>query len=132
MTISNDSSVECMRPPMATTLASLCSRASVAVSTDQASAARTPGTLLAAICSPLPEPPITIPRLPGSSTTRLGRLEAERRVVVLGVVLVRPVVHDVVARLAQVGSQHVLQLVAGMVTAQMNPHDPRFCPMLGP
>ena len=54
---------------MATTLASLCSRASVAISTDQASAARTPGTLLAAICSPLPEPPITIPRLPGSSTT---------------------------------------------------------------
>ena len=35
----------------------------------QASAARTPVTLFAAICSPLPEPPITMPRLPGSATT---------------------------------------------------------------
>ena len=55
---------------MPTTLASLCSRASSAVSMFQASAARTPGTLFAAICSPLPEPPITTPRLPGSATTR--------------------------------------------------------------
>ena len=31
-------------------------------------AARTPITLLAAICSPLPEPPRTMPRLPGSAT----------------------------------------------------------------
>ena len=35
----------------------------------QASAARMPGTLLAAICSPLPEPPMTMPRLPGSAST---------------------------------------------------------------
>jgi ribose 5-phosphate isomerase B len=35
----------------------------------QASAARTPGILFEAICSPLPEPPITMPRLPGSPTT---------------------------------------------------------------
>jgi hypothetical protein len=27
-------------------------------------------TLFAAICSPLPEPPSTMPRLPGSATTR--------------------------------------------------------------
>ena len=32
-------------------------------------AARTPFTLLAAICSPLPEPPITIPSEPGWATT---------------------------------------------------------------
>ena len=33
-----------------------------------ASAQRAPGTLLAATCSPLPEPPSTMPRLPGSAT----------------------------------------------------------------
>ena len=59
----------CMRAPMATTWASLCWRPSFAVSTLQASAHRMPGTLFAAICSPLPEPPITMPRLPGSSRT---------------------------------------------------------------
>ena len=57
------SSIECIRPPTEMTLALLCSRASVAISSDQTSAARTPRTLLAAICSPLPEPPITTPRL---------------------------------------------------------------------
>ena len=50
--------------------ASLCSRASDAVSVFQPSAQRAPGTLFAAICSPLPEPPITMPRLPGSLTVR--------------------------------------------------------------
>ena len=58
-----------MRAPTLTTFASLCSRERVAVSSFQASAARTPGTLFAAICSPLPEPPMTTPRLPGSLTT---------------------------------------------------------------
>ena len=43
------------------TLALLCSRANFAVSIDQASAARIPFTLFAAICSPFPEPPKTIP-----------------------------------------------------------------------
>ena len=33
-------------------------------------AAGTPATLFAAICSPLPEPPITMPRLPGVVTVR--------------------------------------------------------------
>ncbi len=67
-TFANDtpSSVLYSRAPRLSTFASLCSRASRAVSSVQASAARMPGTLLAAICSPLPEPPITIPRLPGS------------------------------------------------------------------
>jgi hypothetical protein len=54
----------------ATTCASLCLRPSCAVSTLHASAARQPGTLLAAICSPLPEPPITTPRASGSATVR--------------------------------------------------------------
>ena len=57
-----------MRPPMPITCALLCWRASDAVSTLQASAQRAPGTLFAAICSPLPEPPITMPRLSGSAT----------------------------------------------------------------
>ena len=42
-------------------MASLCWRARTAVSSLQASAARTPRTLLAAICSPLPDPPIDDP-----------------------------------------------------------------------
>jgi hypothetical protein len=55
---------------METTFASLCWRASWAVEVFQTSAARTPGTLLAAICSPLPDPPMTTPRVPGSATVR--------------------------------------------------------------
>ena len=42
-----------------------------------------PGTLLAAICSPLPEPPSTTPREPVVSGHRLGRPQHEHRVVVL-------------------------------------------------
>ena len=63
------SSTVCIRPPTATTCASLCWRARTAVSSDQTSAQRMPVTLLAAICSPLPEPPMTTPRLPGSAAT---------------------------------------------------------------
>lgn len=64
------SSCVCMRAPTATTLALLCWRPSDAVSSLQASAARTPFTLFAAICSPLPEPPITMPRAPWSAAVR--------------------------------------------------------------
>ncbi len=56
------SSKVCWRAPMEMTLASLCSRASSAVEMFHTSAARTPSTLFAAICSPLPEPPKTTPR----------------------------------------------------------------------
>ena len=56
-----------MRPPMEITFALLCSRASFAVSIDQTKAALTPLTLLAAICSPLPEPPKTIQKAAGSA-----------------------------------------------------------------
>ena len=58
--MANDSDSECMRPPIPMTLALLCSRASFAVSGLQARAALTPFILLAAICSPFPDPPITI------------------------------------------------------------------------
>ena len=64
------SSSECCRAPIETTFASLCWRASCAVAVFQTSAARTPGTLLAAICSPLPDPPMTTPSDPGSATVR--------------------------------------------------------------
>ncbi len=67
-TIAVASSAVCMRAPTATTWASLCWRASEAVSVLQASAARAPLTLLAAICSPLPEPPMTTASEPGSAT----------------------------------------------------------------
>ena len=53
----------CCRAPMAIRLASLCCRASSAVPWFQTRAARAPFTLLAAICSPLPEPPNTTPRV---------------------------------------------------------------------
>src|SRR5690606_25879287 len=55
------SSTVCWRAPIEMTFASLCSRASSAVERFQTSAARTPSTLFAAICSPLPDPPNTTP-----------------------------------------------------------------------
>ena len=64
--IALQSAIECIRPPIATTFALLCSLPSFAVSILQASAARTPYTLFAAICSPLPDPPRTIPSDVGS------------------------------------------------------------------
>ena len=86
------------------------------------SAARQPGTLLAAICSPLPEPPITTPRLPSSATTRRRGLDAERRVVVLGVVGGRADVDDLVAGLGEVLDEMRLQLEAGVVGSQVDTH----------
>lgn len=64
------SSSVCMRAPTETTLALLCSRPRAAVSLLQARAQRTPLTLLAAICSPLPEPPMTMPSESGSAAVR--------------------------------------------------------------
>lgn len=61
------SSRVCIRPPTEITLALLCSRPRAAVCSLQARAARTPFTLFAAICSPLPEPPMTMPSASGSA-----------------------------------------------------------------
>ncbi len=47
------------RPPKQSMLASLCSRASRAVSSFQQRAARAPGILFAAIDTPIPDPQIT-------------------------------------------------------------------------
>ena len=66
------SPIVCCRAPMLTTFASLCCRASVAVSSFQTSAARIPLTLLAAIASPFPEPPMTMPRLPRSAAVLIA------------------------------------------------------------
>ena len=51
-----------MRAPIEMQLASLWRRPSSAVITSQQRAQRTPGTRLATIASPLPEPPSTMPR----------------------------------------------------------------------
>ena len=64
--------MECMRPPIPTTLALLWSLPSFAVSTLHANTARTPLTLFAAICSPFPEPPKTIPSEVGSATVAIA------------------------------------------------------------
>src|SRR5674476_1171392 len=58
-----------IRAPMDRTWALLCVRASSASSTLWASAARIPRTLFAAICSPLPDPPSTMPNAPRSPDT---------------------------------------------------------------
>ena len=64
------------RSPRESMLASLCSRASRAVVTSQHSAQRTPLTRLAAIASPLPEPPSTMPRSqsPRDTASAAGRM----------------------------------------------------------
>ena len=93
----------------------------MAVSTLHARAQRTPGTLFAAICSPLPEPPITMPRLPGSArSSRRG--DAERRVIVLGVVHVGPAVDRLVAGGPEVLDDGLLEFEARVVRAQVDAH----------
>ena len=85
--------------------------------------ARTPRTLLAAICSPLPEPPMTTPRLPAAvGDHALGGPQAEHRVVVEGVVDERPVVDGLVAVLGQPGDEVVLELETGVVGAEVHAH----------
>src|SRR5581483_6840118 len=69
VTISSARPLATMRPPIERTFASLCSRDSRAVKRSLQSAARTPGTLFAAICSPWPLPPRTMPRSARPSAT---------------------------------------------------------------
>ena len=108
--------------PMPINCASLCSRASDAVSVFQPSAQRAPGTLFAAICSPLPDPPITMPRLPGIFDRAFGRRDAERRVVVVGVVGVRAAVDRLVPGVFQVVDDGLLEFESGVVTAEVDTH----------
>jgi hypothetical protein len=53
-------------------------------------------TLFAAICRPLPEPPMTTPRLPGSATTRERRAQGSTAGIVVAWLPMRAVVLDVV------------------------------------
>ena len=60
-TMSQASTGARIRAPRARTLALLCWRARRAVYSSWHNAALTPWTLLAEICSPCPDPPITMP-----------------------------------------------------------------------
>ena len=64
--------------PIDITFASLCSFANLAVSSDQQRAHRTPLILLAAIASPFPLPPSTIPRShkPSATASAAGRTKS--------------------------------------------------------
>ena len=120
------SSSECIRPPTETTLASLCSRASAAVSSDQARAERTPRTLLAAICSPLPgaaddHAERLDPGLLVGDHAR-GRAQAEDGVVVERVVDEGAVVDGLVAVLGEPGEEVGLELEPGVVGADVHAH----------
>ena len=116
------SSTVCIRPPTAITCASLCWRARTAVSSDHTSAQRMPATLLAAICSPLPEPPMTTPRLPRLGGHGLGRAQAEDGIVVERVVDEGTVVDRLVAVLGQPGRQVGLEVETGVVAAEVHAH----------
>ncbi len=70
-----------MRPPMERTLASLCWRERRAVYRSLHRAARAPGTLFAAICSPWPLPPSTIPRSARPPNDGARDVQANRRIV---------------------------------------------------
>src|SRR5581483_557536 len=69
VTISSARPNATIRPPMDSTFASLCWRERRAVYRSLQRAARIPRTLLAAICSPCPLPPSTIPRSARPSAT---------------------------------------------------------------
>jgi DNA-binding transcriptional ArsR family regulator len=112
---------------MEITLASLCSRASSAVAMLQTRAARTPRTLLAAICSPFPDPPNTTPSVSIRGLIAhdgLGGTDAERGIVVQRVVLDRPVVHDVVALPREVVLQLRGELETRMIGGDVDAHAP--------
>ena len=90
----------CMRPPIPITWR-CCARGPAWRSRRPRQRAAHAGQLLAAICSPLPEPPSTMPRLPGSATVPRGG-DAERRIVVVGVVGECPAIDGLVPGLRQV------------------------------
>ena len=112
-----------MRAPMESTLASLCWRLIRAVYRSLHSAARTPRTLLAAICSPWPEPPsddATVDR-PSAVDHRPADGGADRRVVDrLGGVGAE--VDDLVAELGEGPQQVLLERVPGVVGPDGDAH----------
>ena len=84
-----------------------------------------PGTLLAAICSPCPLPPSTMPRSarPGGDGAR--DVGADRRIVDR-LVAVRAAIVDVVAKTLQRRHQMLLQRETRMVRADRDAHTMRL------
>src|SRR3954470_22405353 len=117
------SSTPCCRAPTATTFASLCWRASSAVSLFHTRAARTPGTLFAAICSPLPEPPMTTPSEPGSATVRSPTSKQYGGESSCASYSKAPPAHGSVTGVGQYPQQVVLELEPGVVGADEDAHD---------
>ena len=103
--------------PSVRTFASLCSRAFLASASVLQVAARTPGTLLAAIAEPIPAPSTTIPKFASPWATRsAGDLGEDR--VVDRLLSVRAAVADLVTVARQVCTQPLLELEAAVVGAE--------------
>jgi hypothetical protein len=102
---------------MLTTLASLWVRASWAVSTFHASAARIPFHLVGRDLFAVARSPDDDAQASVVAHHAIGGVQAERRIVVLRVVLTRADVDDLVAVVGQGGQQELLELVAGVVGA---------------
>ena len=120
------SSTGCIRPPTETTLASLCSRASVGGLLRPGE--RAPDALdlvgrdLLAVAGATDHDAEAVEALGAVGGHSLGRPEAEAGVVVEGVVDERSVVDGLVAVVDQPHQEVVLQLEAGVVGAQVNAH----------
>ena len=112
----------CMRPPMPISCALLCWRASDAVSTLHASAQRRRAPCWPRSARRCPSRRCTMPRLSGSATRLLRGGDAERRVVVLGVVDEGAAVDRLVAGLAQVLDDRLLEFESGVVRAEVDAH----------
>lgn len=116
------SSAVCIRAPTLTRLASLCSRASAAVSSLHARAQRAPADLvgrhLLAVAGAADDDTEGVAVRHGA----LGGTQAEGRVVVVGVVDVRAAVDRLVVGGLQPLDEVVLQFVTGMIGAEVHAH----------
>ena len=120
-TMSQASTGARIRAPRARTLALLCWRARRAVYSSWHNAALTPWTLLAEICSPCPDPPITMPISARPADDMAGTSGAEGRVV-YGLLPVGAQVVDFVAELPQMGHYRQLERVAGVIIGDGDLH----------
>ena len=120
------SSSECIRPPTATTLASLCSRAEqrglLRPGERAADAGDLVGRDLLAVAGAADHDAEAVQAVGALGGDGLGRAQAEDRVVVDGVVDERAVVDGLVAVLGEPGGQVVLEVESGMVGAEVHAH----------
>ena len=114
-----------VRAPTQSTLAWLCRRARAAVVTSWTTAARTPGTLLAAMAMPMPVPQMQTPRSADPRDDGAAHRGAEVRVVDRDPRLEGPVVVHVVALRGQLGLEDLLQIEAGVIRADGDAHEHR-------